>query len=90
MSRDIYTRQEFVNGFLFNKNGTVSQKYWLSQARNIFSRFGHIHVIEKVNKKSFSMFLKRGSQTAPKGMAIIVPSTSGKWGKSRRDYISKI
>jgi hypothetical protein len=88
MNREIYTRQEFDNGFLVDKQATVSQKYWLSQAREIFYKFPWINVIEKVDKKSNSKFMKKGSYYAPKGMAIIIPSTGGRWGKSRQNYIS--
>lgn len=62
--------------------------YSRSQARQIFAMMPHVVMVEYVDggRKMDSQILKRGDGYAPKGCYIIVSSTGGTWGKSRRDF----
>jgi hypothetical protein len=67
----------------------ASTNYWRAQARQIFGKFPKVEVIEIVGtgRKTDSQILKRGSDTVPSECAVIIASTGGAWGKSRRDYL---
>lgn len=65
-----------------------SLTYWRSQAREIFSRFPSVSEIEVVRDgyKTHSDFIARGARRVSPDQYVIVASTGGKWGRSRRDY----
>jgi len=68
----------------------VSENYWRKQARTVFNSHSAIEPVEIVftGRKTDSRFLKRGQQTAPPGVCVILASTGGgSWGRSRRDFL---
>ena len=62
--------------------------YWRKQAREAFARHPGIEIVEvvKSGRKTDSQVLARGQDVAPSHAYVIVASTGGSWGKSRRDY----
>lgn len=66
-----------------------SRRYWRAQARRVFAARPDIHTIEVVlsGRKTDSQYVGRGIQYAPAGICVIVASTGGRWGKSRRQYL---
>ena len=67
----------------------ASTNYWRKQARDIFGRFPSVELVEivKTGRKLDSSILKRGQHTVPGNLAVIIASTGGKWGRSRRDFL---
>lgn len=65
-----------------------SEQYWRAQARDIFSRFAPVQFVEIVRSgnKLDSASLVRGQKHAPPSTYIVIASTGGRWGKSRRDF----
>ena len=63
--------------------------YWRAQARKVFPQFPQVEVVEIVHsgRKTDSAILKRGSDSVPCYCAVIVASTGGAWGKSRRNFM---
>jgi hypothetical protein len=84
----IYRRDEsnWAGSSASSKN--VSTNYWRRQVREAFARYPAIEVVEvvKSGRKTDSQILQRGSSTAPGHAYVIVASTGGSWGKSRRDF----
>jgi len=72
-----------------NNKREVSENYWRKQARTVFSNHSAIQTVEIVftGRKTDSRFLKRGEQTAPPGVCVIIASTGGSWGRSRREFL---
>ncbi len=70
----------------------VSTNYWRAQARKVFAQFPQVEVVEivRTGRKTDSAILKRGSDKVPAECAVIVASTGGAWGKSRRDYLPSV
>ena len=66
----------------------VSLRYWNSEALSIFAKMPEIDLIEVVRSgnKTDSNYAPRGVKYPPPKTYVIVASTGGKWGKSRRDY----
>lgn len=61
--------------------------YWRCQAREIFARLPQVEVVEIITtgRKTDSALL--GSDKMPaRDQYVIIASTGGKYGKSRRDY----
>ena len=86
MSNNItYKRNEMAN---LKPTQDRSLLYWRKQAREIFERDASVDTIEIVRSgnKMDSSILARGSKYAPSGKYVIVASTGGAWGKSRRDF----
>lgn len=70
-----------------NPDHSQTYRYWSKQARDIFARFPAVHSVEVVRtgRKTDAVHL---TKDAPEpGWAVIIASTGGKWGKSRRDYL---
>jgi len=67
----------------------VSENYWRKQARTVFAAHSAIETVEIVfsGRKTDSRFMKRGEQTAPPGVCVIIASTGGSWGRSRREFL---
>ena len=67
----------------------VSENYWRKQARTVFASHSAIETVEIVftGRKTDSRFLKRGERTAPPGVCVIIASTGGSWGRTRRDFL---
>ena len=67
----------------------VSVNYWRKQARYYFEKFPTVEVVEivRTGRKTDSTILRRGSDIVPRECAVIIASTGGAWGKSRRDYL---
>lgn len=64
-----------------------SERYWFSEARGIFDRFPEVESVEIVRSgRKTDSTIPRGVRHAPPGRYVIVASTGGKWGKSRRDF----
>jgi len=80
-----YKRGEMAN---LNPTKDRSLLYWRKQAREIFARDASVDTIEIVQSgnKMDSSILARGAKYAPAGKYVIVASTGGSWGKSRRDF----
>ena len=70
----------------------VSVNYWRKQARDIFARYPSVEVIEivRTGRKTDSAILRRGSDTVPRECAVILASTGGSWGRSRRDFLPTV
>lgn len=70
----------------------VSVNYWRKQARAIFGRYPSVEVIEivRTGRKTDSTILRRGVDIVPRECAVILASTGGSWGKSRRDYLPTV
>ena len=66
-----------------------SEQYSRKQAADIFAKHEAVEIVEYVTtgKKTDSTFLSFGEKQSPAGIAVVVASTGGKWGKSRRDYL---
>lgn len=62
-------------------------RYWAKQARDIFARFPSVHSVEVVRtgRKTDAVHLVK--DTLDPGWAVVIASTGGKWGKSRRDFM---
>ena len=62
--------------------------YWRKQARDIFARHPGVEIVEivKSGRKTDSEILRRGSKWAPAEAYVIIASTGGRWGKSRRNF----
>ena len=63
-------------------------RYWRKQAREVFNRFSDVELVEivKTGRKLDSEILRRGARHCRSGCFVIIASTGGKWGKSRRDF----
>lgn len=88
MSNTIYRRTESNWVGSTGDPLRVSDDYWRRQARKIFSEHTTVEAVEivKTGRKTDSDLLKRGDNRAPAGFFVIVASTGGSYGKSRRDY----
>lgn len=67
-----------------------SLRYWRAAARQIFEEYPTVELVECVTNgcKTSSQLVKRGCDVAPAGVYVIIASTGGKYGKSRREYRS--
>ena len=65
-----------------------SKLYWRSFARTVFAENLHINLIEvvKSGRKTDSEYLVRGQDTPAPGIVVILASTGGAHGKSRREF----
>jgi hypothetical protein len=88
MSTTIYRRTESNWIGSTGDSRRASNNYWRKQAREIFGKYPSVEVVEivKSGNKLDSGLLKRGDDRAPAGFFVIVASTGGSYGKSRRDY----
>lgn len=70
-----------------NPEHSQTFRYWAKQARAVFDRFPAVHSVEVVRtgRKTDAKHLTK--DTIEPGWAVIIASTGGKWGKSRRDYM---
>lgn len=84
----IYRRSE-SNWIGQSETGNKSANYWRLQARRLFESEPEIEAVEvvKTGRKTDSLILKRGQEIPPSGFAVIIASTGGKWGKSRRNFV---
>jgi hypothetical protein len=67
----------------------VSLNYWRKQASDMFHLHPHIEVVEVVKSgrvADSALLERRNGGHAPDNAAVIVASTGGRWGKSRRDF----
>ena len=55
----------------------------------MFDRYPTVEVVEivRTGRKTDSAILKRGSDDVPRECVVILASTGGSWGKSRRDFL---
>ena len=83
----IIYRRENTN-WLSSHAKDKSLTYWRCAARDIFSRYPSVTLIEVVRsgRKTDSSLLARGEDYPARDQYVIVASTGGKWGKSRRDF----
>ena len=86
MQNTVYRRAD--SDWLSAHKVNHSISYWRSQARHIFATFPQVEEIEVVTtgRKVDSSFISRGKDTPARNQYVIIASTGGKWGKSRRDY----
>lgn len=65
-----------------------SEQYWRIAARRIFAGAPKIEIVEIVHtgRKLDSEYLKRGDRHPPNNVVVVLASTGGRWGKSRRIY----
>lgn len=86
MNTAIYRREN--SNWLSSHATDKSLTYWRCQARDIFARYPHVNLIEVVRsgRKSDSDLIGRGQDTPARDQYVIIASTGGKYGKSRRDY----
>lgn len=66
-----------------------SRRYWRKQAREIFARYPDVNIVQVIHggRKTDSEYLQVGrATTARPEVYVIVASTGGRWGKSRRDF----
>ena len=70
-----------------NPEHSQTFRYWSKQARDIFTHFPSVHSVEVVRtgRKTDAVHLNKDAPET--GWAVIIASTGGKWGKSRRDYL---
>ena len=82
----IYRRSE--SNWIGSAKGKPSYNYWRKQAREAFAAYPTIEIVEVVHsgRKTDSAILSRGAEWAPSHAYVMVASTSGRWGKSRRDF----
>ncbi len=66
-----------------------SQRYWRKQARDMFAQYPTINKVECVtsSNKLDSKYVRRGDTHSPQGVIVIIASSSGRWGKSRRTFL---
>lgn len=91
MKNTYYRRNE--SNWLGNADAKeVSVNYWRKQARYYFAKFPSVEVIEivRTGRKTDSAILKRGSDNVPRECAVILASTGGSWGRSRRDFLPTV
>ena len=65
-----------------------SLQYWRKQAKDLFEENGDTSLVEVVlsGNKMDSQILTRGQTKTPFGVVVIIASTGGKWGKSKRVF----
>lgn len=67
-----------------------SLQYSRAEARSIFEQKPEIVLVEYVSsgcKTDSQLVGTRGCSHAPKGCYVVISSTGGMWGKSRRDFM---
>ena len=86
MNNAVYRRSE--SQWLTSHPSDKSLTYWRSQVRAIFGRLPQVDEIEivKTGRKTDSALLGRGETLPAANQYVIIASTGGKWGKSRRDF----
>lgn len=86
MNTEIYRREN--SNWLSSHATDKSLTYWRCQARDIFARYPQITLIEVVRsgRKTDSSLIARGEDCPAPDQYVIIASTGGKWGKSRRDF----
>ena len=90
MKNTYYRREE--SNWIGKADGTkVGANYWRAQARRVFGLYPEIEAVEivRTGRKTDSLLLSRGQRHAPASYCVIVASTGGKWGRSRRDFFPK-
>jgi hypothetical protein len=86
MDNTVYRRR---NSNWLSSHATSRQiTYWRKQARDIFARYPQVDEIEIIitGRKSESQFISRGQYLPARNQYVVVASTGGKYGRSRRDY----
>lgn len=80
-----YTREILIS---VKPTACHSKRYWRKQARDILAARSDIHTVEIVRsgRKLDSVNLDKGAEHTQPGIAVIIASTGGKWGKSRRNF----
>lgn len=81
----IYRRESIA---ALPKASNQSCVYSRSQARQIFATRPEIDLVEycPAGRKTDSQLIGRGVDYAPAGCYVIIASTGGKFGKSRRNF----
>lgn len=87
MKNTIHRRSE-SNWIGKAKGNQVSINYWRKEARQLFAMRPELEIVEIVHtgRKTDSALLKRGKRISPFGTAVIIASTGGTWGRSRRNF----
>lgn len=70
-----------------------SEAYWAKEAQAVFNRFPSVNTVETVHtgRLTDSEFLRKFQGKGKLGLpsrevAVIIASTGGKWGRSRRNF----
>ena len=89
MKSNTYYRRSESNWLGNAELNEVGVNYWRKQARYYFNKYPSVEVIEivRTGRKTDSAILRRGSDTVPRECVVILASTGGSWGRSRRDYL---
>ena len=89
MKNSIFTRTDERTNILALSAASI--KYWRSAANKILADHPGVHAVEIVHtgKITDATHLpgKGARRTSEPGWAVIIASTGGRWGKSRRDYL---
>jgi hypothetical protein len=80
-----YTRSELT---ALQPTQDHSLRYWRNQAKRVLDRHPEVELVEIINsgRKTDCRWLPTGVQYPPNGIYVIIASTGGRWGKSRKDY----
>lgn len=83
-----YYRRSESNWIGKSADSNPKNNYWRKQAREVFTKYPSVETVEIVysGNKLDSAIVGRGVDNAPPEAYVIVASTGGKWGKSRRDF----
>ena len=81
----IYRRETIET---LNPTKFKSLQYWRKQAKDLFEANNDTNMVEVVlsGNKLDSQILTRGQTKTPFGIVVVIASTGGKWGKSKRVF----
>ena len=78
-----YTRQKLKQ---LGKTDDHSLRYWRKQAKDILDQHPEIETVKIARSGNKTDILPRGVSYPEDGVYVIIASTGGKYGKSRREY----
>jgi hypothetical protein len=91
MKNSIFTRNAESQTTNILSASPASIKYWRSAADKIFAARPDVHSVEVVHSGNITDAThlpgKGARRPSEPGWAVIIASTGGRWGKSRRDYL---
>lgn len=70
------------------KANDKSTQYWRAQAKKILAAHPEVTLVEivRTGRKTDANNISRGDRNSNPLTAVVVASTGGKWGKSRREF----
>jgi hypothetical protein len=88
MTNTIYKRSTIET---LAKTENKSLQYWRAEAKKVFTRHADVQQVEIVQtgrKTDSTLLVKSGRRlNRPDGVAVIIASTGGKWGRSRVNLV---